>query len=583
MRQLSNILGIGVDKLDTTGVLARIEEFISDARPHQVAYLNAHCLNTAFKGGDYKDILINSDLIYADGMAIVWASYFYGDPLPGRVNLGDFLPELCKLCAKKGYKIFLLGGKPGVAEKASEKLKNSFPDLKIAGTHHGFFKEEENGAVVELINKSGADILLAGMGIPRQESWISKNKNNLKAHVAWGVGGLFDYYSGLIKRAPVWMRNAGLEWLYRLSLDPARLWKRYLIGNSVFLLRLFSPLIIDSILSTAAWISAYWVRLLIDPFFKTPIGPFTAYCWMIPLVAVSWPLICSFSGLYNSRRGHAHIGRLPEMLKAISVGLVFMVIVSYIFRETGIARSFLVIWALINLSFLAVTRAALNGIAPILSVENTAEWVRMNRIKGMDALGDYSHEPGIIYILCKELIDKALALIAALVTLPFWALIALSVRLDSKGKAIFIQERAGKDGVPFRFYKFRTMFEGVSPNDHAPREEDDPRITRVGRFLRRWSIDELPQLINVLKGEMSLVGPRPEMPFIVENYRPWQRNRLKVKPGITGIWQIVGRKDIPLKDNIEYDLYYIYNRSLMLDIAILLKSIPAIIMRKGAY
>ena len=583
MRDLSNILGIGVDRINTVGVLARVENFVSEGKQHQIAYINAHCMDYAFKDREYKDILTHSDILYADGMAIVWASYFYGDPLPERVNLGDFLPELCKLCVKKGYKIFLSGGETGVAEKVSERLKKSFPNLKIAGTYHGFFKEDDNGTVIDMINKSGADIVLVGMGVPRQEKWIYKNKDKIKAPVLWGVGGLFDYYAGRIKRAPVWMRKAGLEWLFRLSLEPARLWNRYLIGNVLLLLRLFLPLIADAVLVTAAWISAYWVRLFIDPFFKIPIGPFPAYCRMIPLLIIVWPLICSFSGLYNTRRRYVELGRLPAMLKAAGIGLVFMAIVSYAFREIGIARSFLAIWALINLLFLLATRAVFSRVTPLVSIEKTTEWVRLNRIKGMETLDLFSHEPGIIYTLCKEAMDKTLALAAILATLPLWAVIVLFIRTDSEGRAMFAHERVGKDGKHFKMYKFRTMFKEADPNGYAPIKEDDPRVTKVGSLLRRWSLDELPQLWNVLKGDMSLVGPRPEMPFIVENYKPWQRERLKVKPGITGIWQIVGRKDMPLKDNIEYDFYYIDNRSLILDLAILLKSLPAIIMRKGAY
>ncbi|MGQ9733011.1 MAG: sugar transferase, partial [Candidatus Zipacnadales bacterium] len=121
------------------------------------------------------------------------------------------------------------------------------------------------------------------------------------------------------------------------------------------------------------------------------------------------------------------------------------------------------------------------------------------------------------------------------------------------------------------------------PYEEAPSTEEDARITSVGRWLRRSSLDELPQLWNVLRGEMSLVGPRPEMPFIVEQYEPWQRRRLDVKPGLTGLWQILGRKDLPLRDNIEYDFYYIRNRSLTLDLVILLKTIGVVLRGRGAY
>lgn len=131
--------------------------------------------------------------------------------------------------------------------------------------------------------------------------------------------------------------------------------------------------------------------------------------------------------------------------------------------------------------------------------------------------------------------------------------------------------------------KFRTMRPSADPYAPAPVNGEDARVTRFGRWLRRFSLDELPQLINVLRGEMSLVGPRPEMPFLVEQYRPWQRRRLEVRPGLTGLWQILGRKDLPLAENIEYDFFYINHRSLLLDMAILLRTIPVVIAGRGAY
>lgn len=187
------------------------------------------------------------------------------------------------------------------------------------------------------------------------------------------------------------------------------------------------------------------------------------------------------------------------------------------------------------------------------------------------------------YTLSKRIMDIAIACVLVLLALPLWTLIPLLIRLDSRGTTFFVHERIGLNGEPFRIYKFRTMEETTDPYAYSPDKAADKRITRVGRFLRQTSMDELPNLINVLKGDMSIVGPRPEMPFIVQNYREWQKKRLTVKPGITGLWQILGRKDIPLHDNLEYDFYYIKNRSLLLDIIILLKTIPAILSRRGAY
>jgi len=148
--------------------------------------------------------------------------------------------------------------------------------------------------------------------------------------------------------------------------------------------------------------------------------------------------------------------------------------------------------------------------------------------------------------------------------------LALIIRLDSRGPVLFRQERVGHGGRRFRMYKFRTMQTAASPYDYSPLSADDPRITRAGRFLRRTSLDELPQLLNVVQGSMSLVGPRPEMPFIVEQYTPAQRQRLQVKPGITGLWQLSGDRAFLIHENIEYDLYYIRHCNFFMDMAILL-------------
>ena len=187
------------------------------------------------------------------------------------------------------------------------------------------------------------------------------------------------------------------------------------------------------------------------------------------------------------------------------------------------------------------------------------------------------------YPIAKRVFDLLLSLPLLLVFLVTFPFIALAIRLDTRGPILFRQERVGRGGRIFSLYKYRTMFADTDPFADAPRQNGDTRVTRVGRFLRRTSIDELPNLLNVIRGDMSLVGPRPEMPYIVDTYEEWQRKRLDVKPGITGLWQILGRKDLPLHENLEYDFYYIKNRSLLLDITILLRTIPAIFQARGAY
>ncbi len=169
-----------------------------------------------------------------------------------------------------------------------------------------------------------------------------------------------------------------------------------------------------------------------------------------------------------------------------------------------------------------------------------------------------------------DLIGSSLLLVSLA---PLFSLIALFIRLDSSGPALFVQERVGRNGKLFKMYKFRSMHKETPKYEPSPTTPFDPRITRSGRFLRKSSLDELPQLINVLLGDMSLVGPRPEMHFIVRTYTSEQRQRLQVTPGITGLWQLSADRAFPIHDNIQYDLYYVRNRGFFMDIAILIHTL----------
>ncbi len=194
----------------------------------------------------------------------------------------------------------------------------------------------------------------------------------------------------------------------------------------------------------------------------------------------------------------------------------------------------------------------------------------------------------------KRGIDLVLTGLSLIVLLPLMGLIALVIKLDSPGPALFVQKRIGKNGKPFYTYKFRTMVveaEALREQLAALNEADgplfkirnDPRLTRVGRYLRRFSLDELPQTFNVLRGEMSLVGPRPALPEEVEAYEPWQRKRLEVTPGLTGLWQVSGRSDLSFDEMVLLDIYYVENWTPMLDIIILLRTIPKVLLGEGAY
>lgn len=194
----------------------------------------------------------------------------------------------------------------------------------------------------------------------------------------------------------------------------------------------------------------------------------------------------------------------------------------------------------------------------------------------------------------KRTVDLVVSAVALVLLLPLFAVLAVLIRLDSPGPVFFVQKRIGKNGVPFNTYKFRSMVveaEALRAQLAALNEADgplfkirnDPRTTRVGRYLRRFSLDELPQLFNVLRGEMSLVGPRPALPEEVEAYEPWHRKRLEVTPGITGLWQVSGRSDLSFEEMVLLDIYYVENWSPLLDLSILLRTIPKVLLGHGAY
>lgn len=203
------------------------------------------------------------------------------------------------------------------------------------------------------------------------------------------------------------------------------------------------------------------------------------------------------------------------------------------------------------------------------------------------ALSDYQR-------LMKRAFDIIIATLSLIIAIPWMGLIALLIRLESPGPVLLKQQRVGENGQLFKMLKFRSMVENAEElrpqaeffdpqGNLIHKSKDDLRITRVGRLLRRTSMDELPQLFNVLRGEMSLVGPRPELPYLVEKYEPWQRARFSVPQGVTGWWQIQGRSDKPMHLNTEDDLYYVQNYSILLDIYIMVKTIAVVWSGKGAY
>jgi len=182
-----------------------------------------------------------------------------------------------------------------------------------------------------------------------------------------------------------------------------------------------------------------------------------------------------------------------------------------------------------------------------------------------------------------DIMQRAVGLAGALLSLPVLAVLALAIRVDSAGPVIFSSTRIGADGQPFRLHKLRTMTWGAEHSGSAVTVAADPRMTRVGRMLRRLRIDELPQLWNVVKGEMSLVGPRPLILEEDKHIREWGRHRLNLKPGITGLWQVLGRSEIPFEEMIKLDYLYVTGWSISNDIKLILQTLPALLRTRGAY
>ncbi|WP_058486639.1 sugar transferase [Defluviitalea phaphyphila] len=190
----------------------------------------------------------------------------------------------------------------------------------------------------------------------------------------------------------------------------------------------------------------------------------------------------------------------------------------------------------------------------------------------------------ILQIIIKHILDKIIAFILLIIMSPIFLLIALGIKLTSKGPIFFIQKRVGKDGKDFFIYKFRTMVTNAEKmGTGIYTEENDPRITRIGKILRKTSLDELPQLINIIKGDMSIIGPRPTLRYQVEKYTPYQMQRLKMRPGVTGLAQVNGRNSLPWAKRIEYDVEYVNNYSLWLDIKIMIKTIKVVLTAEGVY
>lgn len=422
---------------------------IFDGSSQTVAFLNAHCINVSARDTTYRWALERATALLPDGSGLQMAARLKGSRFVENLNGTDLFPHIMQKAADCGHKVFLFGSQPGVAAKAALTARAHVEGLEIAGTRHGFFAPHEESEIIGMINASGADVLLVALGVPRQDVWIARNRHRLNARIVFGVGAQFDFWAGRVSRAPMLLRKLGLEWAWRLAIEPRRMFKRYVLGNPAFVLR-----------SVKAKLSERF--------------------------QISWD---------NALR------RLLDLV---------------------------------------LSGGALLALAPLIG------------------------------------------------------LIGLAIKLESAGPVFFTQTRVGKNGAQFKIYKFRSMFADAEARRatilHTSqrkgvcfKSKDDPRVTRVGRFLRRFSLDELPQILNVFKGQMAIVGPRPALPQEVAAYPAKALGRLDVKPGLTGLWQVSGRAEVSFERMINMDLAYAKSRTIFSDIALIALTFRAVLTGRGAY
>lgn len=236
------LLGVRVHALTLEELHELLSLFIAEKRHTVVLHVNAHCLNLAYQYKWLRDYLNSADVVFADGYGVILAALLWGYRIPKRITYADWAWQLAQLCVQKDFSLYFLGARPGIAQKAAARLQERFPALRIVGTQHGYFDKSptspDNQAVLQSINAAKPDMLIVGFGMPIQERWLLENWEHVEAGVALVGGAVFDYVSGDLQRGPRWMTDHGLEWLVRLIIEPKRLWRRYLIGNPLFLWRI---------------------------------------------------------------------------------------------------------------------------------------------------------------------------------------------------------------------------------------------------------------------------------------------------------------------------------------------------------
>jgi N-acetylglucosaminyldiphosphoundecaprenol N-acetyl-beta-D-mannosaminyltransferase len=230
-----SVAGVEVDNITEGEALSLIDDWVAGSTPHYMVVVNAAKLAAANQNRELRESILNADLVTADGMAVVWASRLLGERLKQRVTGIDLFERLVGQAARTGASIYLLGATHESVSGLVKRFKLEHPNLRVGGWRNGYIESDETERVIDEIKRSEADLLFVAMGSPRQDLFIARNLEATGVKFALGVGGAFDHLSGRSRRAPLWMQRSGLEWLYRLIREPRRLWRRYLVGNSIFL------------------------------------------------------------------------------------------------------------------------------------------------------------------------------------------------------------------------------------------------------------------------------------------------------------------------------------------------------------
>ena len=235
------ILGARVDPVTVDELHQRLEQMVRGGGHSLVLNVNVNALNLASTLPWFREFHNKASLVFCDGAGVILGARILGHHIPQRITYADWMWQLAEFAELRGLSLFFLGARPGVAEEGAARLRERFPKLRIVGTQHGYFDKSagspDNAAIIESINAVQPDILMVGFGMPLQERWLMENWDHIEARVALTGGAVFDYVSGRLRRPPQWMTQHGLEWLGRLRIEPRRLWKRYLIGNPLFLWR----------------------------------------------------------------------------------------------------------------------------------------------------------------------------------------------------------------------------------------------------------------------------------------------------------------------------------------------------------